>query len=237
MGLGSVLSERADPQAAHYAAQAIELCTPDAAPEQLATALPTAAMVCWQVGALDEAEKYLERARPLHVGTKRIARVVMLSAAAGLALAHDDVDASVDFATLAADEASELGVEREVPLVRSILARALLARGDIHAAADSVVAAVEAARLTTIAYLLAITLETVALVGRALGTALASDQADLLATAGDIRRRGDRPGPPTLRAAVDELRAAVGPGTVLAPGAAAALALDRLTRSAPSAAG
>ncbi|HEY0934697.1 MAG TPA: BTAD domain-containing putative transcriptional regulator, partial [Trebonia sp.] len=79
MGMGSVLAERADPAAARYARDAIGLCRRGASAEQLTVALPTAAMVCWQVGALDEARAYVAEALPRHAGTQRIARVVLLS--------------------------------------------------------------------------------------------------------------------------------------------------------------
>ena len=97
MGMGSVLSERGAREAAGFAAEAIALCRAGGSAEQLAAAMPTAAMVCWQVGAFDEARAYIEEARPMHTGTRRIARVVLLSAAAGLALADGDIDAAIDF--------------------------------------------------------------------------------------------------------------------------------------------
>jgi hypothetical protein len=131
MGLGSVLSERGDPEAALYAAEAIELCHASGSAEQLAAALPTAATVCWQVGALDEARAFVDEAQPMHGGGKRIARVVLFSVAAGLALAEGDVAAAIDFGSTADSEGTELGVEREMPLIRSVLARALLAGGDL----------------------------------------------------------------------------------------------------------
>ena len=67
---------------------------------------------------LDEARAYVAEARPLHADTRRIARVVLLSAAAGVALADGDIAAAVDFGAAADLEATELGVEREVPLIR-----------------------------------------------------------------------------------------------------------------------
>jgi predicted ATPase len=53
IGMGCVLAERGRPEAASYAAEAIALCRQAGSAEQLAATLPTAAMVCWQVGALD----------------------------------------------------------------------------------------------------------------------------------------------------------------------------------------
>ena len=107
MGMGSVLAERVDPAAARYAGDAIALGRRAASAEQLAIALPTAAMVCWQVGALDEARAYVAEALPLHAGTQRIARVVLLSAAAGVALADGDIAAAVEYGRTADEEASE----------------------------------------------------------------------------------------------------------------------------------
>ena len=52
IGMGCVLAERGNPEAAGFAAAAIALCRRAGSPEQLAATLPTAAMVCWQVGEL-----------------------------------------------------------------------------------------------------------------------------------------------------------------------------------------
>jgi tetratricopeptide (TPR) repeat protein len=206
MGLGSVLSERGAPEAARYAADAIALCRAGGSLEQLAAAMPTAAMVCYQVGALDEARAYVAEARPMHVDSRRIARVVLLSTSAGLALADGDLNAAVDFGESADLEATELGVEREVPLIRSILARALLSRGDIAGAAGRTLAALDAAFSIMFEFPLAICLETAALVLRAVD-GLGSDIAALLAAAAVIRERGDRPAPAPLAGAVVALRA------------------------------
>lgn len=167
--------------------------------------MPTAAMVCWQVGAFDEARAYVAEARPMHSGTRRIARVVLLSTSAGLALADGDIDAAIDFGEAADREATDLGVEREVPLIRSVLARALLLRGDVAGAADLTLAAFHAALSITFEFPLAICLETAALVLRAAGTPSA-ELARLLAGAAAIRERGDRPAPAALGAAVSSLR-------------------------------
>jgi ATP/maltotriose-dependent transcriptional regulator MalT len=210
MGMGSVLSERGASEAAQYAADAIALCRAGGSPEQLAAAMPTAAMVCWQVGALDESRAYVAEARPMHSDSRRIARVVLLSTSAGLALADGDIDAAIDFGEAADREATELGVEREVPLIRSVLARALLATGDVVGAAERTRAAIDAAFSITFEFPLAICLETAALVLRAADVG-AHELAVLLASADVIRERGERPPPVTLAADIESLRADLGP--------------------------
>jgi predicted ATPase len=224
MGMGSVLAERGDSSAAAYARDAIELCRRSGSVEQLALAMPTAAMVCWQVGALAECRAYVEEARPLHTDTRRIARVVLLSSAAGLALADGDVDAAVDFGRQADLEATELGVEREVPLIRAVLARSFLARADVGSAADRVLAALDAAAAMAFEYPLAISLETAALVADAAGVGAAEELASVLDAAALVRARGDRPAVPSLAGAVVELRARLGAGPALDVRAAATLA-------------
>ena len=212
MGMGSVLAERCDPAAASYAHDAIALCRRGGSVEQLAIAMPTAAMICWQVGDLDSARRYIAEALPLNTGQARIARVVLLSAAAGVALADADVAAAVDHASTANREATELGVEREVPLIRAVLARALLAQGDYVAAAVQATAALQAALTMSIESPLAIGLETAALVLHSGGTVSQGEAAlhNLLAAAASIRGRGDRPPPATLAPAVSDLRAILG---------------------------
>ncbi len=223
MGMGSVLSERGDPAAAGYAHDAVARCRDGGSAEQLAALLPTAAMVCWQVGAIDEARRHVDEARPMHVGTRRIARVVLLSTSVGIALYDGDLEAAVELGTIADAEATELGVERELPLLRSMLARALSSAGDHAGAARVVSTALDVATGMSLRYPTAVCLETAALV--LAQHAPAVDLAALLAAATAIRRAGDRPPPVTLRPAVDELRARVGDGTD--PGRTAAVALAR----------
>lgn len=194
MGLGSVLSERADPRAAQYAAEAVARCRADGSTEQLAALLPTAAMVCWQVGAVDQARTYVTDAWPLHRDNPRIARVVLLSAAAGIAYADRDIAAALDHGRSADREGQELGVEREMPLIRAVLARSLLRAGDVAASADRALAGIEVAARMQVRFPLAVGLETAALVGATIGADAAS-LAALVGTAGRIRARGDRPPP------------------------------------------
>jgi predicted ATPase/DNA-binding SARP family transcriptional activator len=215
MGMGSVLAERGDPAAAAYAHDAIELCRRSGSAEQLSLALPTAAMISWQVGAYEQCRAYIDETRPTHTELRRIARVVLLSTSAGLALTDGDLDAAIDFGTQADLEACELGVEREVPLIRAVLARALLARGDVASAAAQAVAALDAAAEKATVFPVAICLETACLVVHTTGTASEVEVAGLLATAGELRERGSRLPLPALSGALDPLRAMVGEASPL----------------------
>lgn len=207
MGLGSVLSERADPRAADYAEEAVARCRIDGSSEQLAALLPTAAMVCWQVGDLYRARTYVADAWPLHREHRRIARVVLLSAAAGIAYADRDFGAAIDHGRAADEEGEALGVEREMPLIRAVLARALLRSGDSTGAADRALAGVDVAAVMPVRFPIAVSLETAAVVATALG---ADDRAVglLVGTARQIRLRGDRP--PAVPLAGDLLALPVG---------------------------
>lgn len=181
MGMGSVLSERGLAEAATHAAAAIELCRAHGSAEELASAMPTAAMISWQVGALDDARSYIAEALPMHQHTRRIARVVLLSTAAAVALADR--------------EGTELGVEREMPLIRSVLSLAKLATGNHAAALDRAAAALDVALEVEFTYPLATCLETAALVlatDRA-GGAGSADVGCLLASAASIRTAGTGP--------------------------------------------
>jgi len=244
IGMGCVLAERADEGASRYAVEAIELCRRAGSAEQLAATLPTAAMVCWQVGDLDAARRYVAEAMPLLGESRRIARVVLLSAAAGIALADGDRDAAIELASVADTEATDLGVERELPLIRTFAARALLGRGDIAAAACAALRAIDAARALAYSFPLATCLETAALV--CLHGASGADAGRLLGVAAAIRQRGDRPGPPALRAAATVVRAASGiaadpagaapadlPAAVTAAVATAVTALRAVAESSP----
>jgi predicted ATPase len=206
IGMGCVLAERADPAASGFAVEAISLCRQAGSSGQLAATLPTAAMVCWQVGDLARAREYVAEATPLLAGSRRIARVVLLSVAAGMALAEGDLAAAMEIGTVAETEASDLGIERELPLIRCVLARALLASGDVAGAAAKAVQAVRAARALTFTFPLAICLETAALVCLSDPSGAEAGQI-LLDEAAVIRERGQRPGPATLSGAVATARA------------------------------
>jgi hypothetical protein len=184
-------------------------------------------MVCWQVGALDQARRYVAEARPMHTEHKRIARVVLLSTAAGLALADGDLDAAVDHGRAADAEGSDLGIEREMPLIRAVLARALLGRGDVAGAADCAVVCVRTAAAMSIGFPLATGLETAALVAAATGADV-DDLGALLATAAGLRAAGDRPVPVPLRRDVEELLARAGDRPALPTDEAVSVALRLL---------
>jgi hypothetical protein len=151
---------------------------------------------------------------PLHTEQRRIARVVLLSVACGLHLADGDVEAAVDVGRSADLEGTELGVGRELPLVRSLLALSLLAHGDLDEAHDRAGAAVTAAQALSYQYPLATALETSALVATARG-ADPAEVAPWVATAAEIRRAGDRPVPALLAAQVAALRSALPPAAPL----------------------
>ncbi|MGI8878978.1 MAG: ATP-binding protein [Jatrophihabitans sp.] len=233
MAMGCILAERADPAAAGFVAQAVELCAEGGSVDSLSCALATSAMVCWQVGDLASARAYLDRARPLLADKKRISRVVFLSMSAAVALADGDAEAAIEFGTRSDAEASELGVEREVPLIRAVLARALLAAADPLEAARWARAALTAAAALTFRFPLADCLEAAALVLLELGSARLVDVRDLLTAAAAIRAAGDRPGPPPLRPAIDAAlgRLPARSGVVLSTDEAVALALRLLTVS------
>jgi hypothetical protein len=198
--LGSLLSERADPEAAEPARRAIEICRASGEADQLRMALPTAAMICWQVGAYADARAYVEEAMPLHDAGPRIAKVVLYSAAAGLALADGETGAAAELASRADADGTELGVERELPLVRAISARALLALGDLAGAADRASASLEVALTISYDFPLALGLETAALVIGSADAGTPEQRAALLLAAADLRERGDRPPPVSMPA-------------------------------------
>jgi DNA-binding SARP family transcriptional activator/predicted ATPase len=229
IGLGSLLAERVDPTAVDFAMEAIELCRAQGTAEQLLITLPTAAMISWQVGNLDEARAFAREAQPLLQDDPRIARVVLLISMAGLALAEGDA-ADAERLAIAADAVgTDLGVERELPLARCMLARARLELDDPIGASAAVVSAFAAADSMSLDSPFALCLETAALVGRAIGV----DDTELsivLSSAAAVRERGSRPAPANLQGAVRSLRDALPDAEPLPARAAAALAGEMLTR-------
>ena len=174
--------------------------------------MPTAAMICWQVGDLDSARRYIAEALPLNTGPARIARVVLLSAAAGVALADADLAAAADHGTH-----REPGSHRTRRRTGGAADPAPCWPGRCSpratpAAAAQATAALQAALTMSIESPLAIGLETAALVLHSAGTGTQGEAAlhNLLAAAASIRGRGDRPPPATLAPAVSELRASLG---------------------------
>jgi DNA-binding SARP family transcriptional activator/predicted ATPase len=231
VGVGSLLGERGDPAAVDFATDAIALCREVGTPEQLLITLPTAAMISWQVGNYSAARAFAEEARPLLEDEPRIARVVLLISMAGLALAGGDSADAVRLAESADAVGTELGVERELPLARCLLARARLASGDTEGAIEAAASALVAASTISLDYPLALCMETAALVGREIGVA-DGELATALSAAAVIREAGSRPAPAGLAAAVAELRASIGADTAEALPArtAAARAAEMLTR-------
>ena len=147
----------------------------------------------------------------MHTGGRRIARVVLLSAAAGVALAEGDVAAALDHGATPTREATELGVERELPLIRAVRAQALLASGDLPPPPSGLSLPSSAARSLAFDFPLAICFETAALVSLAAGTPDHDAIGLLLGVSADLRDRGDRPALPSLRDDVYEAEAVVGP--------------------------
>ncbi len=221
MGVGAVLAERGDPTAVDYALRALDSCRRNASHAQLAAAQPTAVMICWQVGALPRARELLAEGLQLHPDGRRIARVVLLSAATGIALADGEIERAIGYGRTADSDATELGIERELPLIRCLLARSLLAAGRVQEAAYRAIAAIAAATALTYSHPMALCLETAALVAAG---ADATDRDTLNATAAMLRTTGDRPIPPSLTEGV------TAGGTASTPAAAATLA-SRLLRS------
>ncbi|MGH8890470.1 MAG: hypothetical protein ACRDV3_12055, partial [Acidothermaceae bacterium] len=181
---------------------------------------------------------YVEEATPWHTGIRRIARVVLLSAAAGLAMTDGDLERAVDLGTQADRDATELGIERELPLIRAVLARTLLEQADIAGSARHALAALDAAEVMPFQFPLAICLETAAIVAAAAGIddvdGVDVELATLLASADVIRSRGNRKALPPLAGAVDALRAKLGPSSALVVPSvsdAATLARNLMTRA------
>jgi len=110
-----------------------------------------------------------------------------------------------------------------------VLARALLVQGDLAGAAGRALSAFDAAEAKGIVFPLAICLETASLVAFVAGTASDTDLASLLATAAQLRERGDRLPSPSLSGALDPVRANVGEASPLDLDDAVRLARDLLS--------
>ena len=211
IGIGSILAERGDRAAAQYALAALERGRASSPIEQLAGAMPTAAQICWQVGDLDTARMLIDECRPYLAGGARIARVYLLSVSAGLALSDGDLDTAIDVARQADIEGTELGVDRELPMIRSLVAWSLALSGDAGGARERSAAAVDAGTGLDYDGPLATALEVAALVADRTGSTDGPNIAVVLAGAQDIRTAGDRPAFATFRQLVTELRERVGP--------------------------
>ncbi|HEX4444113.1 MAG TPA: BTAD domain-containing putative transcriptional regulator [Galbitalea sp.] len=229
VGVGSLLAERGDASAVDFAQDAIALCREVGTPEQLLITLPTAAMIAWQVGDNAAARAFAEEARPLLEDEPRIARMVLLTTMAGLALAEGDPADAVRLASAADADGTELGVERELPLVRCVLAHARLANGDVDGAAEAATSALASTSTISIDYPLALCLETAALVAREIG-ATDTELASVLQSATIIREAGSRPTAAGLAGSISRLRAGIGRGQPLSARDAADLASRMLSR-------
>jgi len=229
IGVGSLLAERVDPTAVDFAKEAIELCRAQGTAEQLLITLPTAAMIAWQVGSMDDARAFAREARPLLQDDPRIARVVLLIAMAGLALDEGDAADAERLAVAADTVGTELGVERELPLARCLLARARLELDDQAGASAAAMSAFAAADSMSLDSPFALCLETAALVGRAIG-ADDSELGPVIRSAAVLRERGARPAPASLQDAVRILKSTLPEAEPLPARTAAALAGEMLTR-------
>jgi ATP/maltotriose-dependent transcriptional regulator MalT len=185
-------------------------------------------MIAWQVGNFAAARDFARDAQSLLQEDPRIARVVLVTAMAGLALADGDATDSVRLATSANTLGTDLGVERELPLARCILARGLLETGDASGASVAVESAFAAAAAMSLDAPFAICLETAALVGRAVGADEAAI-ATVLASAAAVREHGNRPAPADLEPAVTALRLGAPSAEPLPAREAAVVAHDMLS--------
>ena len=227
INVAAFLAQRGDAAAVQLVDQAITLCEAEGPPDQLAMCLPGAARHCWDVGAVTEARGYLDRSWALLGEGRRIAHADLLTAATAVALGDGDLDAAVEHGTAAEAEAAGLGIDRNLPFVRALLARALLGRGEVDQAASVAADAVRSGRELSVQYPVADALEAAAAVAERVG-APAEDVAVLLGVAGEVRARGERPAPQPLRTSLEALRARVGgPRT---PGADVAEACDLAER-------
>ena len=233
IGVGSLLAERVDSTAVEFASAAIELCREHGSEEQLLITLPTAAMIAWQVGDFESARTFAREAQPVLAGDPRIARVVLLVAMAGLALAEGDAEDAGRLASSADSLGTELGVERELPLARCLLARARLSQGDLHGASAAVESAFAVAAAMNLGTAFPLCLETAALVGNVVGVD-AGELATALESARVMREHGSRPPAASLQHDIEELRATLPEAVALPAREAAALATEMLARRAPN---
>jgi len=188
-------------------AQCDRTLPPGGSAEQLALAMPTAAMVGWQVGAYEHAAPTSTKPADEHrVSESRGS--CWLSTTAGLALTDGDFDAAIDFGTQADLEASELGVERSAADQGRTCAGATCP-------GDPLARPIERSPLSTPPSKdhrlpIAICLETASLIASAAGTASDTDLASLLAT-----RRGFGSRRPEATAEGKRLSAAPSPRPAL----------------------
>lgn len=193
----SILAERGDPEAAEHAARAVERCRGRASEDQFLATLASSALVCWQVGALEQARAVIAEGEPLLQGEPRIARATLAVAAAGIALIDGRLEPAARLVEIAVRDGEELGIDRELPLYYSLTARIAAARARTAAAARAALDAIAHAEALDFAYPMAICLETAAELAPGGDDALV-----LRAVASRIRDAGDRPAPAGLTSSV-----------------------------------
>jgi predicted ATPase len=197
MGIASILAERADPEAVWHAQRALKIARELGSADQLLATLATAAMVAWQVGDLDVASAAIAEADSLFHGEARISKVVLATATAGVAFAEGRWEDAARMVELSVADGVELGVERELPLAHALAARVAMARGRRSDAARHARDAFDSASRLDYQYPVAICLETAALV-----VGVDERTRGLISTAGELRRRGERPAPRGLEVEV-----------------------------------
>ncbi|CAN5128771.1 hypothetical protein BH11ACT3_BH11ACT3_07580 [soil metagenome] len=219
----SILAERGDPRAAEHAARAVDSCRERGSADHLLATLATTALVCWQVGAVEQAAAAIAEAAPLFEGEPRIARATLAVSAAGIALADGQLEKGARLVEVAVNDGEELGIDRELPLYYAVASRISAARGRRGDAVRSARSALDSAAALDFAYPTAICLETVA--------ELAPDSVDatvLRAVASRIRDAGDRPAPAGF-AASEVVSASASQESIESAVARAHAVLDRLS--------
>ncbi|MEO6533391.1 MAG: hypothetical protein ABIO06_07435 [Pseudolysinimonas sp.] len=195
-GVGAVLAERGDPRAVDYCVEALAALGPDTPAEQRQAVLANCSRLAWQVGDLATARRWATEAMPLLDGPPRIAVSQLSSTLAALDLADGAIDAALHHAQRAIAVARELDLDRELPLVLAICARAHLARGEHDEARVTALACLDSADASATPWTSAIALETCAAIIAESDPAAAET---LTRSASELRLAGSRPAPVTLR--------------------------------------
>ena len=83
-------------------------------------------MIAWQVGDTTTSREWVADGSALLGGPPRIARVVLATAAAGCALEAGELERAAGLIHGALQDAVELGVDRELPLVQAVARASVL---------------------------------------------------------------------------------------------------------------